>query len=89
MILASAAAYRRKKRDFVPGIEQGAPGGEFLVPGRDQRTTITREVGAAGNKLCEELFDAGTGCEIHKFLGTPGNFFEPAEEEDFYADRRF
>jgi hypothetical protein len=31
IVLALAAAYRRKKSDFVAGIERRAPGGEFLI----------------------------------------------------------
>ena len=89
MDLASAPAYGRKKRDFVAGIKRSVPGSEFLVPGRYQRTTVAGEFRAARNKLREEVFYAGAGCELHRFLRTSCNFLKPAEKKDLYADCRF
>ena len=87
--LASAAAYRREKSDFIAGIERRAPSGEFLVAGCDQRGTVAAEFRATRDKLREEVFDARTDCELHTFLRTASNFFEAAEEKGRYADRRF
>ena len=87
--LASAPAYRGQKGDFVARIERGVPGREFLVPGGHQRATVAGEFRAPRNELCEKVFDARTGCQLHRFLRTSGNFFEAAEEEGLYTDRRF
>src|SRR5580765_5599152 len=86
--LALAAAYRRKKGYFVAGVERGVPRSEFLITRRDQRATVSGEFRATRNKLCEEVLDARTRRDFHRFLRTAGNFSEAAEEQGLDADRR-
>jgi hypothetical protein len=88
MDLASATADRREKGDFIARTERRVPCSEFLVPRRDQRATIAGEFGRTRTKLCKEILDARTRCQLDGFLRTAGNFFEAAEEEYLYANRR-
>jgi len=86
--LASTAAYRRKKGDFVAGLQRRAPGGEFLIARGHQGAAVASELGPARNEGGEKLLDARTGSELDEFLRSAGYFLEAAEEENFYLDGR-
>ena len=92
--LASAAAYRREKGDFVAGIEWRAPRREFLVARSNQRTAIPCKLRETGYECGKQILDTGAGCEFDKLLRCASRFLEPAKEEDldpngrFYAGRR-
>ena len=84
--LASAAAYRRKKSDFVAGLQRRAPGGEFLIARGHQGAAEASELRSACNETGEELLDTRTGSQFDKFFRSASDFLEAAKEENFYLD---
>ena len=82
----SAAAYRRKKSDFVAGIERRAPCGEFLISRGYDRAAIGCKLRLARDEGAEKILDARPGCEFDKLLRSAGDLFESAEKEDFHPD---
>jgi hypothetical protein len=84
--LASAAAYRRKKGDFVAGIQRRAPSGKFLVARGYQGGAEAGQLRPARNEGGEQLLDARTGRQLDRFLRSACDFPEAAEEENLYVD---
>jgi hypothetical protein len=86
--VASAATYRRKKGDFVAGMQRRAPSGEFLIARGYQGGAEAGQLRAARNEGGEKLLDTRTGRQFDRFLGSACNFPEAAEEENLYVDGR-
>src|SRR5260370_8790507 len=86
--LASAAAYRWKKSDFVAGLQRGAPGGEFLIARGHQGAAVAGELRPARNEAGEKFLDARTGGEFDQFLRSTRDFLEAAEEQTLYLRGR-
>src|SRR5260370_19588596 len=80
--LASAAAYRWKKSDFVAGLQRGAPGGEFLIARGHQGAAVAGELRPARNEAGEKFLDGRTGSEFHQFLPSTTHFRAAAEQHD-------
>jgi hypothetical protein len=78
--LASAAAYRRKKSDFVAGLQRSAPGGEFLVARGHQGGAVAGKLWAARNEGGEKLLDTRAGSEFDELFRSAGDILEAAEE---------
>src|SRR5713226_1944519 len=85
---ASAATYRRKKCDFVAGMQRRAPCGEFLIARSQQGAAVARQLRPARNEAGEKLLDARTGRQFDRFFRSAGDFLEAAEEENLYLDGR-
>src|SRR5579864_1581356 len=86
--VASAATYRRKKGDFVAGMQRRAPWGKFLIARGYQGGAEASELGPARNEAGEKLLDARTRRQLDRFFGSACNFLEAAEEENLYVDGR-
>jgi hypothetical protein len=78
--LASAAAYRREKCDFIAGVERRAPGREFLIPRRYQRAAVSRKLRAARDQAGKQILDAGAGYDFDGLFRAASDLFEAAEE---------
>ena len=84
--VASAATYRRKKGDFVAGMQWRAPCGEFLIARGYQGSAETGQLRPAHNEGGKKLLDTGTGRQLDRFLRSACDFPEAAEEENLYVD---
>src|SRR5258708_39345211 len=82
--LASAAAYRRKKGNFVAGLQRRAPGGEFLIARDHQGAAEASELRPACNEAGEKVLDTRTGSQLDKFFRSAGDLLEVAKEENLY-----
>jgi len=81
----STSANRRKKGDFIPGMERGAPSGEFLIARSNQRRAVAGKFGMSSAVMGEELLDARPVGEVGKVFGAADDVFEAAEEKHFDA----
>src|SRR6266446_2059738 len=86
--LASAATYRRKKGDFIPGLQRGAPGGELLIARGHQGAAVASQLRTAGNEGGEKLLDTRAGSELDELLRTTRDFLEAAEKKNPNLDGR-
>src|SRR4029077_811265 len=86
--VASAANSRRKKGDFVAGMQRRAPCDEFLIARGYQGGAETGQLRPARNEGGEKLLDTGAGRQFDRFLRSARNFLEAAEEENLYLDGR-
>src|SRR4029077_16281811 len=84
--VASAATYRRKKGDFVAGMQRRAPCGKFLIARGYQGAAEACQLRPARNEGGEKLLDTGAGRQLDRFLRSACNFLEAAEEENLYLD---
>src|SRR5260370_30962147 len=76
--LASAAAYRWKKSDFVAGLQRGAPGGEFLIARGHQGAAVAGELRPARNEAAEKFLHPRTGTEVDALLHSTRDFLDAA-----------
>jgi len=82
-----ATAYRRQKGNFIASMKDGIPCRKFLIAGGDQRRAVLLKVGITAGIVGKKRFDIGLGAEVYGFVGTPGDFFQAAEEQNLDADR--
>ena len=80
-----AAAYRREKSNFIPGMERRAPRGKFLVPRGDQRCPEARKLGMTRAIVREKRFDRRAVGKLDRVFRMADNFLEAAEEKNLYA----
>jgi hypothetical protein len=81
----SASADRRKKGDFVARVERGAPSGEFLIAGSNQRGAEAGELGMTRAVMSKELLDERAVGKLDGVFGAADDILEAAEEEHFDA----
>src|ERR1700720_2286076 len=67
-------------------MKRGAPCSELPIAGGYQGGAILLKVRIASGVLGEECFDIRVALYIERFLGTPGDFFQAAKEENLDAD---
>lgn len=83
---SSATADRRKKGDFVAGVERSTPGSKFLIAGGHQRTAIADKLRMALGAAGEQFLDGSAFGDVEVVLSSAHNFPEAAEKEHLDAN---